>query len=127
MTTSEPRRAILAGHGQFAEGVISAVAQISGLGDTFVPVSNTGLTIDALVEVLRARLRDSGARIVFTDLPAGSCTLAARRVARDDPGLTVITGVGLPTLLAYACGGDLRSATERGRDALAQVEGPRDA
>jgi hypothetical protein len=46
MTTSE-RRAILAGHGAFAEGAISAVAQIAGLGDTFVPVSNTGLTIEA--------------------------------------------------------------------------------
>jgi PTS system N-acetylgalactosamine-specific IIA component len=126
MTTSE-RRAILAGHGAFAEGAISAVAQIAGLGDTFVPVSNTGLTIEALEAVIRSRLRESGARIIFTDLPAGSCTLAARRIARSDPTLTVITGVGLPTLLTFACGGDLRSATERGREAITQVEGPRDA
>jgi PTS system N-acetylgalactosamine-specific IIA component len=83
--------------------------------------------MEALERLLRDRLAESGARIVFTDLPAGSCTLAARRIARGDPGLTVITGVGLPTLLSYACGGDLRSATEKGREALVQVEGPRDA
>ena len=124
--TSERRRAVLAGHGEFASGVLTAVAQIAGLADLFVPVSNTGLTPEALETVLRDRLRESGARIVFTDLPAGSCTLAARRIARGDPGLVVITGVGLPTLLSWACGGDLASATERGREALSQVEGPRE-
>ena len=131
MTTSEQAagspRAIIAGHAGFAEGVISAVAQIAGMGDRLVAVSNTGLTLEALEAILRARLRETGATIIFTDLPAGSCTLAARRIARTDPRLTVITGVGLPTLLAWACGGDLTSATERGREALAQVEGPRDA
>jgi PTS system N-acetylgalactosamine-specific IIA component len=130
MTTSDgaagSRRAILAGHAGFAEGAISAVAQIAGMGDSLVAVSNTGLTLEALEGILRARLRETGATIIFTDLPAGSCTLAARRIARTDPGLTVITGVGLPTLLSWACGGDLTAATERGREALAQVEGPRD-
>ncbi len=124
--TSERRRAVLAGHGTFAEGALSAVAQIAGLADLFVPVTNTGLTLEALEETIRARLKESGARIVFTDLPAGSCTLAARRIARTDPGLIVITGVGLPTLLTFACGGDLASATERGREAISQIEGPRD-
>src|SRR5262245_23731404 len=104
---SDRRRAIVAGHGAFADGIISAVAQISGLADSLFPVSNAGLSGEGLEALLRDRLRETGARIIFTDLPAGSCTLAARRIARGDPGLTVVTGVGLPTLLSFACGTDL--------------------
>ena len=120
-------RAVVAGHGAYAEGMISAVAQIAGLADRFVAVSNTGLAPAALEEALRTALAESGARIIFTDLPAGSCTLAARRLARTDPGLTVVVGVALPTLLSFVCGSDVATATERGRDAIAIVEGPGDA
>lgn len=116
-------RAIIAGHGGFANGMISAVAQISGLGGVFIPVSNTGLSAAGVEDLLRAAVRDSGARIIFTDLPSGSCTLAARRVARTEPGLVVVTGVALPTVLSFACGSDLATATQRGRDAITVVEG----
>ena len=120
-------RAVVAGHGAYAAGMISAVAQIAGLAERFVAVSNTGLSPAALEEALRTALAESGARIIFTDLPAGICTLAARRVARTDPGLTVVVGVALPTLLSFVCGSDVATATERGRDAIAIVEGPGDA
>ena len=123
--TSEVKRAIVAGHGAFAEGLISAVGQITGIADRFVGVSNAGLTPAGLEEALRAALSSSGARVVFTDLPAGSCTIAARRIARGDAGLTVVTGVALPTLLSFAFGADLESATAQGRAALAIVEAPR--
>jgi PTS system N-acetylgalactosamine-specific IIA component len=116
-------RAVIAGHGAFAEGMISAVAQVAGLGELFVPVTNTGLSPQALEEVLRTALADTGARIIFTDLPAGSCTTVARRIARGSPGLQVVAGVALPTLLSFACGSDLATATARGRDAIAIVEG----
>lgn len=119
----ERPRAVIAGHGGFAAGMISAVAQVSGLGGLYVPVTNTGLSPAALEEVLRTALADSGARIIFTDLPAGSCTTAARRIARTDPGLVVVTGVALPTLLSFACGSDLATATARGRDAIVIAEG----
>ncbi len=117
-----PVRAIIAGHGGFAAGMVSAVEQVAGRGATFVPVTNTGLSPQALEEVLRAALADSRATVIFTDLPAGSCTMAARRIARDG-GVTVVTGAALPTLLAYACGSDLATATARGRDAIAVAEG----
>ena len=117
------RRAIVAGHGAFADGLISAVQQIAGLGDLFVPVSNTGLTADVIEDALHTALTASGARVIFTDLPAGSCTLAARRVARTIPGLVIVTGVALPTLLSWACGSDVATASARGRDAITLVEG----
>ena len=36
-------RAIVAGHGSFASGIISAVEQITGKGASFLAMSNTGL------------------------------------------------------------------------------------
>lgn len=121
--SSEGTRAIVAGHGAFAEGVISAVGQIAGLAHLFHPVSNAGLSPAGLEARLREALASTGARVIFTDLPAGSCTMAARRIARAEPGLTVVTGVALPTLLSFACGADAASATERGREAIMLVEG----
>jgi N-acetylgalactosamine PTS system EIIA component len=120
---NESRRAVIAGHGEFAAGVISAVEQIAGLGELFVPVSNTGLSPQGMDARLREALESSGARVIFTDLPAGSCTMAARRIARTDPGLVVVTGAALPTVLAWACGCDTAEAVERGHESLKLVEG----
>lgn len=116
--------AIVAGHGSFAEGIRSAVEQIAGRGDCFVAVSNAGLGPGEIEARLREALSSSGARLIFTDLPAGSCTIAARRLQKADPGLVVVTGAALPTVLAYACGGDVAKAAEQGRAALTVLEGP---
>jgi len=123
---SDGPKAIVAGHGTFAEGIRSAVEQISGRGDCFITISNSGLAPGDIEAKLREAVASTGARIIFTDLPAGSCTLAARRVQRDTPGLIVVTGAALPTILSYACGGDLAKAAEQGRDALTVIEAPRD-
>jgi PTS system N-acetylgalactosamine-specific IIA component len=124
---SEPRKAIVAGHGTFAEGVRSAVEQIAGRGDCFVAVSNAGLGPGEIEAKLRAVLAETGSTLIFTDLPAGSCTIAARRIQRTDPQVTVVTGAALPTILSYACGGDVAKAAEQGRESLHVFEGPRDA
>jgi N-acetylgalactosamine PTS system EIIA component len=115
---SEAPRAVVAGHGRLAEGLLSAVEQITGRGDRFLPFTNTDRTPDGVEEALRAVLDASGARIVFTDLPGGSCTMAARRLARSRPDLVVVTGVSLPVLLAFACGAPLEEAVAKGRDAV---------
>jgi PTS system N-acetylgalactosamine-specific IIA component len=94
--------AVVAGHGAFAPGIISAVEQITGLGARFVAVSNAALDAAGLEAAIREAVATSGARAIFTDLPAGSCTIAARRVARGNPQLAVVTGVNLATLLEFA-------------------------
>lgn len=127
MTTNSPVRAVVAGHGSFAAGLISAVDQISGLGHQFVAVSNTGMSAEAIQERVRAAIAESGATVVFTDLPAGSCTMAVRRLTRGLPGVTVVTGVTLPTLLAFAMGADVHEAVARGREALVAIEAARGA
>lgn len=124
---SAPVKAIVAGHGSFAEGIRSAVEQISGRGECFVAISNAGLAPAEIESMLRDALRRTGAKLIFTDLPAGSCTMAARRLQREDPTITVVTGAALPTILSYACGGDVGKAAEQGRDALTVIEGKRDA
>lgn len=124
MTSSEPR-AVVAGHGTFAAGIISAVAQISGRGEALTAVSNTGCSPADLESALRTAVEQTGATVIFTDLPAGSCTIAARRLNRTMPALTVVVGVGLPTLLAYVLGTPLEEAVSKGRESQRIVEAPR--
>lgn len=122
---SDSPRALVAGHGKFAEGVISAVDQITGLGHLLTPVSNTGLTPTAIDAMIREALAASGAKVVFTDLPAGSCTATVRRLSKFSPEITLVTGVTLPTLLAFVMGASVEEAVAKGREALGSVEPPR--
>jgi N-acetylgalactosamine PTS system EIIA component len=95
-------KAIVAGHGMFAEGMLSAIEQITGRSDLFIGVTNRDLSAADVERLIRDRLAASGAVVIFTDLPAGSCTMAARRIQREQPMLSVVTGVNLATLLDYA-------------------------
>ena len=99
---SEPVRAVIAGHGSFAAGMISAVEQITGRGAAFWGISNAGRSLEDIQATLLRALDDTGARVVFTDLPAGSCTMVVRRLLRERPELSLVTGVNLPTLLDFA-------------------------
>ncbi len=95
-------RAVVAGHGTFASGVVSAVQMITGRGAVFATLSNGDLAADAIARAISDSLDENGARVVFTDLPAGSCTMAARRLMRERPELVLITGASVPMLLDFA-------------------------
>jgi PTS system N-acetylgalactosamine-specific IIA component len=122
-------RAVVAAHGDLAAGFVSAVAQITGRSDLLVPLTNRDLGGEQLEGVLRAALDASGARHVFTDLPGGSWTIAARRVQRADPSVMLVAGVSLPVLLAWASAthadadATAAAAAERGRRGLLVVGG----
>lgn len=125
----EPVRAIIAGHGDFAAGLVSAVDAITGRGAMFRSISARDLSASGLEELLRAAIDETGARVVFTDLQAGSCTMAARRVLRDRTDVLFIAGANLPMLLDFALSAEpapldaARHAIERGRAAIVSVEG----
>ena len=102
------RCAVIAGHAEFATGLISAVHQISGMGTSLIPVSSIGLAGVDIATVLADALDRVGTSVVFTDLPAGSCTTAARRLQRLRPDLVLVTGVNLATALEFV----FRSASE---------------
>ena len=120
-----PPRAIVAGHGTFATGVVSAVDQITGRGAQFVTISNSGLCLDDIQQALADALDRTGARVIFTDLPAGSCTMAVRRMIRGRPGVALVTGVNLSVLLDFAMHDEtdpvdaVFGALERGRATMA--------
>lgn len=120
---SESRAAVVAGHGAFADGLISAVAAVIGPAHALVPVTNADATPDGIVGRLRDAVDAVGAQVIFTDLPAGSVTMAARKLARHRPGLTVVTGASLPVVLAFAAGTPLDAAVASGRAALVVAEG----
>lgn len=121
-------RAIVAAHGTLAAGLVSAVDVITGRGAALVPISNAGLDARGTADALARTLDATGAAVVFTDLPAGSCTLAARRLQRDREALTVVIGVNLPMLLEFVLrdgesADDVVQAVERGKEHV-RILGP---
>ncbi len=93
-------RGILISHGRLAEGLIDAVAEITGSREGLVPLDNRGLTPEALESRL-AELAGDGPSLVFVDLPSGSCAFAARRLRQRHPQLAIVCGVNLPLLLDF--------------------------
>jgi PTS system N-acetylgalactosamine-specific IIA component len=123
--------ALVIGHRDFAAGIVSAVTAITGREDLFRTVSNYGLDARGIEALLREAIAD-GVTVIFSDLPAGSTTMAARRAQRDHPDVTVVTGVSLPLLLDYAFAAPdavhaADDAVEKGRAAMMVARGTRRA
>lgn len=124
---SQPR-AIIIGHGDFSAGLVSAVDQICGMAGKLVGLSMMGLTPEDIESAIRSELERTGARVIFTDLPAGSATLAARRIVKEDASVVLVSGVNLATLLDFVFNAGAspaeaaRSAAERGKASLIVVE-----
>ncbi len=122
-TPSAPR-AIVAGHGTFPQGIVSAVDQITGFGNVFIPLSNADLSGEGIESRIRSRAESFGITVFFTDLPAGSATMAVRRMMRENPSVILVTGTNLATLLEFVFRGDetpadaARHSVEKGRAAL---------
>jgi len=122
-------RALVAGHGDFAAGLVSAVGQITGRGDAFVTLSNRDMSAADVERAMRERVDAQGIEVIFTDLPAGSCTMAARRLQRERPAVVLVTGTNLATLLDFVFHTDVpageaaQHAAEKGRAALAVTGG----
>ena len=122
-------RAVVAGHADFAAGAVSAVVQITGRDDVFATLSNRDMSAQDVERALRDHVANHGVDVIFTDLPAGSCTMAARRLQREMPGLTVVTGANLATLLDFVFADEVppaeaaRQAVDRGRASLAVTGG----
>ncbi len=94
-------RGVLVTHGAMGEGMIDAVRRIAGASaDALVAVSNDGRGPDELRAAICEQL-GVGPVVVFTDLGAGSCTLAARLSCVDRARVAVVTGVNLPMLLDF--------------------------
>jgi len=92
---------VVLAHGAMAQGLVDAVDRISGVAkEALLPISNDGKS----PESISAELEDAfghGPTIIFTDLPSGSCALAARVCCREEKDAAVLFGVNLPVLLDF--------------------------
>jgi PTS system N-acetylgalactosamine-specific IIA component len=117
-------RAIVAGHGEFAAGLVSAVEQITGRGKQLIAVAVHQLSVEDIENLLRTRMQETNVRVIFTDLQAGSCTMASRRILRGMDDAVLIAGTNLPTLLDFVFAEGrtppeaARHAAERGKAAI---------
>jgi mannose/fructose-specific phosphotransferase system component IIA len=122
-TATKPR-AIVIGHGEFAAGMLSAVEKITGQSAALLPLSVQDRSLQQIEEWLRAHLGESGAQVIFTDLQAGSASMAARRALRDSPSTVLVVGANLPMLLDFVMSDAATPvdaaahAAERGRQAI---------
>jgi len=123
-------RALVAGHADFAAGLISAVEAVTGRGELLESIEVKGLCGEDIQQLLKDRLRATGALVVFTDLQAGSCTMAARRLLREEPHVVLVSGTNLPMLLDFVMSSATnthdaaRTAVDRARNAIAAYGGP---
>ncbi|MDB4882002.1 MAG: phosphotransferase system enzyme component [Gemmatimonadetes bacterium] len=122
-------RALVAGHADFGAGLVSAVEAITGQGAMLEPIHVTGLCSEDIQQLLRERVLATGARVIFTDLQAGSCTMAARRVLREVADVVLVSGTNLPMLLDFTLSRATdpveaaRTAVERGRASMTVIGG----
>ena len=122
-------RALVAGHADFAAGLVSAVDLITGRGSVLEAIQVAGLCGEDIQALLRERLLATGATVIFTDLQAGSCTMAARRLLREVADVVLVSGTNLPMLLDFALSSAAphdaaRTAVERGKSAMSLLGGP---
>ncbi|HET9004750.1 MAG TPA: hypothetical protein VFN39_12170 [Gemmatimonadaceae bacterium] len=122
-------RAIVAAHGDLAAGLVSAVERITGRGSVLATLTNAGLGADEMEATVRERIERDGIRAIFTDLPSGSWTMAARRAMRGNDEVVLVTGVNLAALLEFVMRDDLepaagaRACVDRARAAIGAVGG----
>ena len=89
-----------------------------------------GLCGEDIQQLLRDRLVATGALVIFTDLQAGSCTMAARRLLREESHVVLVSGTNLPMLLDFVMStassphDAAHAAVERARSAIAAFGGP---
>lgn len=130
MSDASEVRALVAGHGDFAAGLISAVEAVTGRGEMLEPIQVKGLCGEDIQQLLRDRLGATGALVIFTDLQAGSCTMAARRLLREESHVVLVSGTNLPMLLDFVMStassphDAAHAAVERARSAITAFGGP---
>lgn len=96
--------ALLVAHGLLGQELLRTVERILGNQTDVITLSNDGLSSEGLRRAIEERVSETHATqpvVLFTDLAAGSCGIASRRVALEGRVIRCITGVNLPMLLEF--------------------------
>jgi len=115
---SEELRGVVVCHGTLAGALVQAAEQISGLGGTLIPVSNTGCDRGTLEDRVLAAV-DGHPAVVFVDLASGSCLVAVLKRLRGEQSIKVVTGVNLAMLVDFVFHRSLSPAEAATRAAAA--------
>lgn len=99
--SSEPVRGLVICHGRLAEALVDAVREIVGEDGGLVAISNEGCSTEELERRIAPQLAGDAPIVLFSDLPSGSCTFAARHLAQVRGEVGVVGGVNLPMLLDF--------------------------
>lgn len=121
-------RGVVVAHGAMAHGLIDAVRRIAGsAADSLTAVSNEGRSPQELRTIL-TEVAGEGPVVVFADMFAGSCGMAAFSSCRDANQRAVVCGVNLPILLDFVFHRDLPleelvpRLLHKGRDGIRPLE-----
>ena len=96
--------ALLVTHGALGKELLHTVETILGSQTDVLTLSNEGRSAEALTEAIESGVRSvagAAAVVVFTDLAAGSCGIAARRIRVEGRAVLCVSGVNLPMLLEF--------------------------
>lgn len=131
MSSGEPVTGVVVAHGPMARAMVEAVRRIAGdAADALHPLSNDGKGPTELKNELDAVLGE-GPAVVFVDLQAGSCGMAAMLCCRETSRRAVVSGVNLPMLLDFVFHVDspldeiVDRVVEKGRDSIRHPTGAR--
>lgn len=129
MSSDEAVTGVVVAHGPMARAMVDAVRRIAGdSADALHPMSNDGKGPADLKRELDAVLGD-GPAVIFVDLQAGSCSMAAMMCCREATRRVVVTGVNLPMLLDFVFHSELPldeivdRVVEKGREAIRHPTG----
>lgn len=98
------RCAVVVGHGEWAEGLLSALARVAGPQDNLWAVSNDGLDGRGLARAIGSVLEERGAgreAFLFSDLGGGSCGQVCLRLLEEGAVRAVFYGTNLPLLVEF--------------------------
>ena len=99
-----PRLAgVIVTHGPLAEALRAAAAQVVGDVRALEAVSNTGRSLDAMLEAVRTVIARLGGQdcIVFVDSRGSSCATSSLGALHDLANVRIIAGVNLPMLVDF--------------------------
>ncbi len=125
-------RALIVCHGQLGQALLVALSGIFGRLEGVEALSNDGLSAEALTSAVREHVKAMGDQgVIFTDYYGGSCAAACLAQLAERPGLHLVSGVNLPSLIYYLTHRDdmaaevlLRGIVHRGQNAVRELGPP---
>ncbi|MEO0123835.1 MAG: PTS mannose transporter subunit IIAB [candidate division WOR-3 bacterium] len=95
-------KGIIIGHGNFSQALLNTVEKILGKQDMVEVISNESLSCESLTEILKKSINsDNQEKIIFVDLPGGSCAISCLNVLKENKNLKILCGINLPMLLEF--------------------------